>query len=371
MRELAETTSRIMDHRFLGNPVSEILTTLLIIFIALGLVRLVQVFVIRRLRKIFATTATTWDDLLIHVLETNVIPSLYVIIVWLGLRDFDLRPSVRDLMRSLATIVITLMAVRIVLSVVNHGIRSYWSRQGGGQSAAREKNLNGIVTVAKIAVWILGAILLMDNLGIKVSAFVAGLGITGIAVALAAQAILGDLFSFFVIFFDQPFEVGHNIKVDNFQGDVEHIGLKTTRLRSGDGEQIIISNKNLTDSRVQNFRRMHRRRVSFSLELDLRTPVETLRTIPDLVKGQFARFSDVTFERCHLRQFSPSGLRFEAAYVVETPDFTRHLDVQQESNLGILEELEKAGVRLAVQRQEVRVRQDAGAQAAETRDGDG
>jgi small-conductance mechanosensitive channel len=358
MRELAETTSRVMDHRFLGNPVREILTTLLIILIALGLVRLFQVFIIRRLRKIFATTATTWDDLLIRVLETNVIPSLYVIIVWLGLRDFNLRPSVRDLLRSLATIVITLMAIRIVLSLVNHGIRSYWSRQDGGQSAAREKNLNGIITVAKIAVWILGAILLMDNLGIKVSAFVAGLGITGIAVALAAQAILGDLFSFFVIFFDQPFEVGHNIKVDNFQGDVEHIGLKTTRLRSGDGEQIIISNKNLTDSRVQNFRRMHRRRVSFSLELDLDTKAETLRTIPDLVKGQFARFSDVTFERCHLRQFSPTGLRFEAAYVVETPDFARHLDVQQESNLGILEELEKAGVRLAVQRQEVRVRKD-------------
>lgn len=367
MRELAETTSRFMDYRFLGNPVSEILTTLLIILIALGLVRLVQVFVIRRLRKVFSATATTWDDLLVQVLETNVIPSLYVIIVWLGLRDFNLRPSARDLLRSLATIVISLMAIRIVLSVVNHGIRSYWSRQAGGHSAAREKNLNGIVTVAKIAVWILGAILLMDNLGIKVSAFVAGLGITGIAVALAAQAILGDLFSFFVIFFDQPFEVGHNIKVDNFQGDVEHIGLKTTRLRSGDGEQIIISNKNLTDSRVQNFRRMHRRRVTFALELDLATPAETLKGMPDLVKAQFARFQDVTFERCHFRQFSPTGLRFEAAYVVETPDFTRHLDIQHESNLGILEALEKAGARLAVRRQEVHVRQDAGPQDAETR----
>lgn len=366
MRELAETTSRFMDHRFLGNPVSEILTTLAVILISLFLVRMVQVYVMRRLRKVFAATATTWDDLLIHILETNVIPSLYVIIVWLGLRDFDLRPSVRDLLRGVATVVISLMAIRIVLSVVNHGIRSYWSRQGGsGQSAAREKNLNGIVTVAQIAVWILGAILIMDNLGIKVSAFVAGLGITGIAVALAAQAILGDLFSFFVIFFDQPFEVGHNIKVDNFQGDVEHIGLKTTRLRSGDGEQIIISNKNLTDSRVQNFKRMHRRRVNFSLELDLDTPAETLKTIPDLVKGQFARFSDVTFERCHFRQFTPSGLRFEAAYVVETPDFVRHLDVQHESNLGIREELEKAGVRLAVQRREIRVRKDEEAKDGE------
>lgn len=371
MREIAETTSRLLDHRFLGNPVREILTSLLIVLIALGLVRMFQVFIIRRLRTMFAATATAWSDLLIHVLETGVIPSLYVIIVWLGLRDFHLRPSIRDLLRSLATIVISLMAIRIVLSVVNHGIRSYWSRQAGGHSAAREKNLNGIITMAKIAVWIVGAILLMDNLGVKVSTFVAGLGITGIAVALAAQAILGDLFSFFVIFFDQPFEVGHNIKVDNFQGEVEHIGLKTTRLRSADGEQIIISNKNLTDSRVQNFKRMHRRRVSFSLELDLATPAETLRSIPDLVKGRFALFPDVTFERCHLRQFSPAGLRFEAAYVVETPDFARHLDIQHETNLGMLEELEKAGIRLAVQRREILVRKDGDAEDADAGAGEG
>jgi small-conductance mechanosensitive channel len=348
MNNFAETTERIMAYRLFGNPMGEILTTLVVILIGLALVRLFQVFIIKRLRKIFEATATTWDDLLVNVLETNVVPSLYVIVIWLGLRDFSLRPSVRSLLQSLATVVITLMFIRIVLSVVNHSIRSYWQRHGAGHTAAREKNLNGIVTVAKIVVWTLGLILLLDNLGIKVSAFVAGLGITGIAVALAAQTILGDLFSFFVIFFDQPFEVGHNIKVDNFQGDVEHIGLKTTRLRSGDGEQIIISNKNLTDSRVLNFKRMHRRRIVFSLDFDPATPSAALRAMPDLIKGQYARFSDVTFERCHFRQFTDAGCRFEIAYVVETPDYARHVAIQHETNLGIREELEKAGIRLAV-----------------------
>lgn len=349
-----------MEYRFLGNAVGDILLTLVIVLIGLMAVRLFQVFIIGRLRKIFEATATTWDDLLVSILETNVIPSLYVIVIWLGLRDFNLRPSIADVVRSIAIVVISLMAIRIVLSVVNHAIRSYWQRPGSDHTAAREKNLNGIVTIVKIVVWILGLIILLDNLGIKVSGFVAGLGITGIAVALAAQAILGDLFSFFVIFFDQPFEVGHNIKVDNFQGEVEHIGLKTTRLRSGDGEQIIISNKNLTDSRVQNFKRMQRRRVVFNLDVDHATPPATLRTLPDLVKSQFARFTDVTFERCHLRQFAEAGLRFEIAYVVETPDFGRHLNIQHETNLGLREDFEKAGIRFAVPPRSVQLRLDGG-----------
>ncbi|MEO6095561.1 MAG: mechanosensitive ion channel family protein [Fibrobacteria bacterium] len=360
MPRLSETISRFMELRFLGNSVGEILTTTLFILISMALVRLFQIFLIKRLKRIFAATATTWDDLLLRILESNVIPSLYVILIWLGLRDFHMKQSIRNVAGTVAIVAVTLMAIRIVLAVVKHAIHKYWQRHAADRTAAREKNLNGIVTMVQIVVWILGIILLLDNLGIKVSTFVAGLGITGIAVALAGQAILGDLFSFFVIFFDQPFEVGHNIKVDNFQGDVEHIGLKTTRLRSGDGEQIIFSNKNLTDSRVQNFRRMHRRRVVFALDLDRAAPQAALRALPDLIKAQYARFSDVTFERCHFRQFAETGLRFEIAYVLETPDFSRHLAVQHESNLGIWEDLEKAGIRLAVPAHTVRIQPDPG-----------
>jgi small-conductance mechanosensitive channel len=356
MYGIADTTSRILDYRILGNTVRDVLVTLAGILIGVLLVRLFQVYIVGRLRKTFAATATTWDDLLITLLEKNVIPALYVLIVWLGLRDFHMKASIQSGLRTLTTVAVTLLAIRMAMAVVNHSIRSYWNRHGGERTAAREKNLNGIITFIKIVVWILGFIMLLDNIGIKVSGFVAGLGITGIAVALAAQAILGDLFSYFVIFFDQPFEVGHVIKVDNFTGEVEHIGLKTTRLRSGDGEQIIISNKNLTDSRVQNFKRMHRRRVVFNLDVDQDAPVETLRALPALIKAQYERFADVTFERSHFKQFMEGGSRFETSYVVETPDFNRHMDIQHEANLGIREEMEKAGIRLAVPSRTLRLR---------------
>ncbi|MDQ3000395.1 MAG: mechanosensitive ion channel family protein [Fibrobacterota bacterium] len=358
MYGIADTTSRILDYRILGNTVRDVLITLAGILIGVMLVRLFQVLIVSRLRKAFAATVTTWYDLLITVLENNVIPALYVLIVWLGLRDLHMKASLQAGIRTLATVAVTLLAIRMAMAVVNHAIHSYWSRHGSERTAARERNLNGIITFVKILVWILGLILLLDNIGIKVSGFVAGLGITGIAVALAAQAILGDLFSYFVIFFDQPFEVGHVIKVDNFTGEVEHIGLKTTRLRSGDGEQIIFSNKNLTDSRVQNFKRMHRRRVVFNLDVDLDTPVETLRTLPALIKAQYAGFADVTFERSHLKQFTESGMRFETSIVVETPDFNRYMDIQHEANLGIRDEFEKAGIRLAVPSRMLRLRKD-------------
>lgn len=361
MHQLADTTARVLEYRFLGNPLSELLVTLAGILIGLLLVRLFQVCIVGRLRKLFATTATTWDDLFIGVVEQEVVPALYVLIVYLGLRDINMKASLQDGLRSLATVLLTLLFIRLIMTVVNHAIRSYWKRQAADQSAAREKNLTGIITMVKIVVWILGFVLLLDNLGIKVSAFVAGLGITGIAVALAAQTILGDLFSYFVIFFDQPFEVGHVIKVDAYQGEVEHIGIKTTRLRSGDGEQIIVSNKFLTDSRVQNFKRMKRRRIVFNTDVDPATPPEILRAVPDRVKALFARFQDVTFERCHLKQFTDWGLRFETAYVVETPDFGRHMDVLHEVNLALREDFAKAGIRFAAPFRRVEVSREAGA----------
>lgn len=350
-----DSISRFLDQRVLGNPLREHLTVLLGILVSLAIVRVFQVFAINRLRRVFARTATTWDDLLITILEKDVVPALYVIIVWLGLRDLAWRPSLSQALRFAVTAALTVFAVRIAMAVVNHGILNYWQRHPGDRTTAREKNLNGIITMAKIVVWVLGCILLLDNLGIRISAFMAGLGITGIAVALAAQAILGDMFSFFVIFFDQPFEVGHVIKVGDLQGEVEHIGLKTTRLRSGDGEQIIISNKTLTDSRVQNFKRMHRRRVTWQMDFDSATPPEALRALPALVKAQYARFSDVTFERCHFVRFSEGSPRFETAYVVETSDHGRHLDIQHEANLGLHEDLAKAGLRFAVPSRNIQI----------------
>jgi small-conductance mechanosensitive channel len=253
---------------------------------------------------------------------------------------------------------VTVLSLRILLALANQGIRAYWARHTGEKTEAKEKGIQGIITLAKFLIILFALILLLDNLGFKISAFVAGLGVTGIAVALAAQAILGDLFGYFVIFFDQPFEVGHVIKVGDVTGEVEHIGLKTTRLRAADGEQVIFSNKFLTDNRIQNFKRLTYRRSIFTFEVARDTPPDVLRGIPERLRAMLEGIPDVTFERAHLVALGEAGPRFEASYKVESPDFTRHLDVRQSLNLELYTFFQNDGVRLAAPSRVVRIRGD-------------
>lgn len=344
---LVNTGSRLLDMPVLGNDLGDYGVAASAIAIGLALVKVLQLLVMSRLKRWFGSTSYSWDDFLVATLEVNAIPALYILVVYLGLRDLHMKEAFRVGLRALAVAGITVLAIRVVMAVVKQLFNRYWTRHSDERTAAREKNLNGIVAIANIVIWILGAILLLDNLGIRVSAFVAGLGVTGIAVALAAQTILGDLFGYFVIFFDRPFEVGHAIKVDDFVGEVEHIGLKTTRLRSLGGEQIIFSNKNLTESRILNFRRMQRRRAQFGFEVDYATDPGHLRAIPGVVKSLVAGFPDTSFDRAHFKEFGRSGLLFEAVYFVETPDYGRFMDIQQEVNLGLQAEMRRLGVDFA------------------------
>jgi small-conductance mechanosensitive channel len=223
-------------------------------------------------------------------------------------------------------------------------------RQAGtlDTAEAERKSVRGILVFVRIVAWVLATILVLDNLGVRVSTFVAGLGIGGIAIALAAQAVLGDLFSYFVIFFDRPFQVGHSIKVGNFQGEVESIGIKTTRIRSLSGEIIVMSNKYLTDNQVQNFRLLQRRRAPVTFDIDYATPNDKLRDIPVLVRSIVEGMGNATLDRAHFQSFQESGLRFEAVFFVETPEYNTYMDILQEFNLKLKEGLEARGIGFAV-----------------------
>lgn len=363
MNALADAAARVhhlLDRTFLGNSWRDYLACALAVTVGIVLVKVFQILIMRRLREWFASTPSTWDDLLVETLEKNAVPALYLLVLWLGLRDLHMMELLRGGLRVVVAVAVTLLALRVVLAVVNKGIRSYWSRHTGEKTDAKEKGIQGLISLTKFLIVLLALILLLDNLGIKISAFVAGLGVTGIAVALAAQAILGDIFAYFVIFFDQPFEVGHAIKVGDVTGEVEHIGLKTTRIRGPEGEQVIFSNKLLTDSRIQNYKRLLRRRVIFPFEMDRNTPVAVLREIPDRVKSMLSGIADVTFERAHFAALGDAGPRFEVSYVVEVPDFTRHLEIRQVLNLELYTFFQNAGVQLAVPSRAVYLRPQAG-----------
>jgi small-conductance mechanosensitive channel len=198
--------------------------------------------------------------------------------------------------------------------------------------------------IVNIVVWVLGTIFLFDNLGYNVSTILTGVGIGGIAIALAAQNIIGDLFNYFVIFFDKPFEIGDAINVDDKNGTIEYIGLKTTRLRSLSGEQIVIANSDLTKSRVHNFKRQNNRRIEYSFSVLYRTPVDKLKKIPLIIKAIIEKTPGTRFDRAHLARFSEYGLTYVVVYFVTVPDYLVYMNAQESINLKIIEEFQMEGI---------------------------
>jgi small-conductance mechanosensitive channel len=204
-----------------------------------------------------------------------------------------------------------------------------------------------IALVARALVWILVVLLLLDNLGVDVTALVAGLGIGGVAVALALQNILGDLFASLAITLDKPFVTGDFLAVGESLGTVEQIGIKTTRLRSLSGEQIVIANADLLGSRVRNYGRMVERRVDLRLSLVYETALELLEAVPGMVRDVVDAQQGTRFGRCHLAGFGDHSLDFECVYFVLSADYDKHMDLLQSIHFGILRAFQRRGVEFA------------------------
>jgi small-conductance mechanosensitive channel len=211
----------------------------------------------------------------------------------------------------------------------------------------RQRSLKWIFIAIKIVITCIALIILLDNMGIKISALVAGLGIGGIAIAFASQAVLGDLFSFFVILFDRPFEIGDFIIVDDLMGTVENVGIKTTRVRSLGGEELIFSNTSLTNARVRNYKRMARRRVVFKLGVTYQTSLENIKEIPEIIKKIISSESEVLFDRAHFSSYGDFALIYEVVYNVLNSDYNKYMDVQQSINFKIKEEFDKRKIDFA------------------------
>lgn len=214
-------------------------------------------------------------------------------------------------------------------------------------SEGKEKQAGGLIVIVSVVIWILGIIFLMDNLGYNVKTLLAGLGVGGIAIALAAQAVLGDLFSYFVIFFDRPFEIGDYVVVGDKNGTIEYIGIKTTRIRTLSGEQLVCSNTDLTNSRLHNFKRMERRRIVFTLGVTYQTSHQQLSEIPGLVKGIIDSKPMLQFDRGHFSGYSDFKLVFEFVYYVNDSDYAVYMDNQQAVYLEIFEAFEKRSIEFA------------------------
>lgn len=325
----------------------------------LGLFLLIKVFrkLIFSLIKAWASkTDSKLDDLGIRIMERAVVPMLYLASVYFGISYLVLTQRVDRVLHVAFLVAVTFFVLRMVSGFIHfslfRAIRHHENRE------AKEKQLRGILFIINVVVWVMAFVFLLDNLGYNITAVITGLGVGGIAIALASQVILGDLFSYFVIFFDRPFEIGDAIQVDDKSGTVEYIGIKTTRLRTVSGEQLIVSNTNLTNSRVHNFKRMATRRIQFNLAVVYRTPADKLRRIPDIVKRIITSYPELSYDRGHFSGYGSFSLNFEFVYVVQSADFNLYMDRQQSIYLAIFEAFEREGIEFAYPTQEVLVKME-------------
>ncbi len=341
----------LLQWEFYHNRISEYLVCLAIIAGGILSVWVVEALVLRRLKAWAGKTSSTWENFLVDRIRRSGIPLAYLGIVQAALRVLTLTPRVERIIDMAGIVLLVLLVIVFTVSLVRYGFEEYIRKQG--EDASRDRALKGVVSLAKAMVWIIGALFMLDNLGFRISTVIAGLGIGGIAVALAAQTILGDLFGYFVILFDRPFEIGDFIVVGDHMGAIERFGIKTTRIASLNGEQIVVSNKDLTDSRVRNYKRMAKRRVAFRFGVTYRTPVDRLREIPGIVADVFREFEGATLDRVHFFSYGDFSLVHEVVYYVDGNDYTRYMDVQQAANLRIYEEFGKRRIEFAYPTQTV------------------
>jgi small-conductance mechanosensitive channel len=250
--------------------------------------------------------------------------------------------------RVVSNTVMILILIQVGLWAVR-SVRFYLEMKERERGADRvfSGSLDIISFVARMLIWSLLILVALSNFGVNITALLAGLGVGGVAVALALQNVLGDLFASLSIALDKPFVIGDSLTIDTFIGKVEHIGIKTTRLRSESGEQIILSNADILKSRVRNFGRLSEQRILATIRLGFDTPTDKLQALPTLLENIVREHSQARFERCHLKTLGESALQFELSYFVQQPAANPILDLQQAVNFRIIDELRRLGVKFA------------------------
>lgn len=303
------------------------------IFIGLLFVRRV---VVRRLAALSKKTAAIWDDVLTDCLAATKAPFIASLSVLAGSTQIELPSAIEALpYRAMVLLLILQMgiwATRALRSWLNIKLES---RMQAGDGASIT-NFGVIAFVARLAIWIVVLLSLLDNLGVNITTLVASLGIGGVAVALALQNILGDLFASLSIAIDKPFVVGDFIVVDEHMGTVKNVGLKTTRLQSLGGEELVFANGDLLKSRIRNYKRMADRRIAFTLAVAYDTSPDTLEALAAEIRRIIEAQPGTRFDRAHFKAFGASSLDFEAVYYVLSPDFNLYMDCQQQINLAVL-----------------------------------
>lgn len=335
-----------LETALFGNTLLELLSALGVALAIILVALVIKRVVIRRIAVVAQRTSTRFDDALIKALERTRLWIIAVPALWFSTRALELPERLDNGLQAAASLAVLLQAGIWIAALLDFWIER--SRQRAMDTTGSDSaSLSALSFIGKLLLWSILLLMALDNLGVDITAMVAGLGVGGVAVALAVQNILGDLFASLSIVIDKPFVIGDFIIIDEYMGTVEHVGLKTTRLRSLGGEQLVFSNSDLLKSRLRNYKRMRERRIVFSFGILYETPADLLEAVPGTVRQLIEREQMVRFDRAHFASFGDSAYNFEVVYWMLDPDYNLYMDTQQRINLGIVRAFAERGIGFA------------------------
>jgi len=341
----------LSERVFYGNSVADWLISGAIALAVWSVLLLVRRFISQHYKRYATADYSKPVRLLFLLLGSTKQFLLFAVALYAGQENLTFTPKLQHIVSNFVLILVLLQVGLWAARAVRFYLETKEMERGPDRVFAG--SLDIINFVARILIWSLLVLVALDNFGVNITALLAGLGVGGVAVALALQNILGDLFASLSIALDKPFVVGDNLNIDTYTGVVEHIGIKTTRLRSENGEQIILSNADILKSRVRNYGRMPEQRVLTTLRMRYDTPVEKLEAIPPLLESIVRAQPNARFDRCHLKLLGESSVQFELSYFAQQPKLNPMLDLQQIVNFKILEEFRSLDVEFAIPAQRV------------------
>ncbi len=335
-----------LEWTLLRNSMLDWTIAIVVAVVVLAGLYLAKGVVVRQLKRLAERVEAGAPHVALHALKA-IRPWFMVLVAVRAGSLALLLPGTAEALLHTAVVVGVLLQVALSANAAAMNWQRRYTEANLEEDAAAVTTMRAAVFMGRLIGWTIVLLLALDNLGVNITALIAGLGVGGIAVALAVQNILGDLFASLSIVIDKPFVVGDFIIVDEYLGTVAHIGLKTTRITSLGGEQLVFANNDLLNSRIRNFKRMNERRVVFSFGVVYQTRPDTLERIPLIVREIIDGIELARFDRAHFKEFGSSSLAFEVVYFVLVPDFNSYMDIQQEINLALYRKLEAEGVQFA------------------------
>lgn len=323
----------------------------LVLFVGLTLIfKIVQMVIVARLKALSKRTKTDIDDVVIGAIS-GIRAWVYTLVaLYIALQPFAL-PDIAD---KIATFIflfaVVWQLIEIAVCFIDYLSTRFLEKDEDGDGAVDPGSATAshmVALITRIVLWSLGLLFVLSNLGIEVTSLLAGLGIGGIAIAFALQGILSDLFSSFSLYFDKPFRIGDFIVIGEHMGTVQKIGVKTTRIKTPQGEELVVSNAELTSARVQNFKKLEERRVSFQFGITYETPHDKVKSIPGMVERIFESLEGARLDRVFFTTFGDSALLFDVVYYVESADYAEYLKVQQKMNFDLMDKFAEVGIEFA------------------------